>query len=86
MSNELTTIAKRSSVIQQKQSLWEQEQKARFVELASDSTAKYSDVIEYAINEDKQNHKLLELITGLNVSVMMEYFNLIRLSKKYLEQ
>ena len=58
MSNELTTIAKRSSVIQQKQSIWEQEQKARFVELASDSTAKYSDVIEYAINEDKQNHKI----------------------------
>ena len=58
MSNELTTIAKRSSVIQQKQSLWEQEQKARFVELASDSTAKYSDVIEYAINENKQNHPL----------------------------
>lgn len=58
MSNELITITKRSSVIQQKQSLWEQEQKARFVELASDPTAKYSDVIEYAINENNQNHKI----------------------------
>ena len=55
MSKEITT---RSSVIEKKQSLWEAEQKARFVQLATDPNAKYSDVIEYALNEDKQNHKI----------------------------
>ena len=59
MSNDLTVVKGiQSSAIKAKQSLWEKEQKARFAQLASDPNAKYSDIIEYALNEDKQNHKI----------------------------
>lgn len=47
----------RNRVIRNKNNKWEQEQKKKFAKMC-ESDASYSDIMEFVINEDEQNHKM----------------------------
>ena len=47
----------RNRVIRSKNNKWEQEQKKKFAKMC-ESDASYSDIMEFVINEDEQNHKM----------------------------
>jgi len=50
----------RNRVIRSKNNKWEMEQKAKFAQMCN-SDASYSDIMEFCINENEQNHKMARL-------------------------